>query len=223
MRREPVSQIVGHREFWGLEFEVTRDVLTPRPETELIVQAALDLFRTQPVSPIVDIGTGSGCIVTALAVELPDARFIASDASLAALTVARRNAKRHGVADRIAFLHTSLVPPENDVGMIVSNPPYVPRLQRDSLMPEVRDFEPEIALFGGEDGLDVYRALFEQSPGDLNAGGWLIIEVGYDQADEVRALANPRYWEPGRTYTDLQGVERVLTFRALSTAEEEVD
>ena len=231
LRREPVSQIVGHREFWGLDFEVTRDVLTPRPETELVVQAALDLWASmgpwtyaddyKPI--VVDIGTGTGCIAIALATELPDARFIASDASMPALVVARRNAARHGVAGRIAFRHTWQVPPENDVDMIVSNPPYVPRSQRESLMPEVRDFEPEIALFGGEDGLDVYRALLEQSLGDLNAGGWLIIEVGYDQADEVRALANPRYWEPGRTYTDLQGAERVLTFRALSTAEEEVD
>jgi release factor glutamine methyltransferase len=219
LRREPVSQIVGHREFWGLDFEVTRDVLTPRPETELVVQAALDLWPMQRVSPVVDIGTGSGCIVTALAVELPDARFIASDASLSALTLARRNAARHGVASRIAFLHISIVPPESDVGMIVSNPPYIPQLHRDALPPEVREFEPELALFGGHDGLDIYRQLLRSS-WDINEGGWLIVEVGYDQASAVRALADPRHWEPGRTYTDLQGIERVLTFRAVRTAEE---
>jgi release factor glutamine methyltransferase len=219
LRREPVSQIVGHREFWGLDFEVTRDVLTPRPETELVVQAALDLWPTQPGSPIVDVGTGSGCIVTALAVELPGEKFIASDASLAALTLARRNATRHQVADRIAFLHTSLVPPENDVGMIVSNPPYIPLSQRDALPPEVREFEPDLALYGGHDGLDMYRRLLRSSQ-DLEQGGWLIVEVGYDQADAVRSLADPRSWEPGRTYTDLQGIERVLTFRAVHTPEE---
>ena len=214
LRREPVSQIVGHREFWGLDFEVTRDVLTPRPETELVVQAALDLRATSGGSVIVDIGTGSGCIAIALATELPDARFIASDASLPALTVARRNAARHGVANRIAFLHTSMVPPEDSVDMIVSNPPYVPLGQRDSLAPEVRDYEPDIALFGGRDGLDVYRRMFQDIPGGLTADGWLIVEVGYDQADSVRALADPRLWETGPAYRDLQGIERVLTFRA---------
>jgi release factor glutamine methyltransferase len=217
LRREPVSQIVGHREFWGLDFEVTRDVLTPRPETELVVQAALDVCRMDPSfeGVIVDIGTGSGCIAIALATELPDARFMASDASLAALTVARRNAARHGVAQRIAFLHTALIPPDNDFEIIVANPPYIPRAQRGSLAPEVRDYEPEIALFGGPDGLDFYRRLFtDHLPGDLNRSGWVIVEVGYDQADSVRALIDRRYWEIGRSYHDLQGIERVLTFRA---------
>ena len=220
LRREPVSQIVGHREFWGLDFEVTRDVLTPRPETELVVQAALDVwppiemvFTSDDLKPlVVDIGTGSGCIAIALATELPDARFIASDASLPALTLARRNAARHGVADRIVFRHTRQIPPDNDIDMIVCNPPYIPLGQREGLAPEVRDFEPEIALFAGNDGLDVYRELFAACPGDLLIGGWLIIEVGYDQANAVRALANPRDWAEGRTYRDLQGIERVLTF-----------
>jgi release factor glutamine methyltransferase len=224
-RREPVSQIVGHREFWGLDFEVTRDVLTPRPETELVVQAALDIWPTARRHTatgqivVVDIGTGSGCIVVTLATELANARFIASDASLPALTVARRNAARHGVADRIAFLHTSMVPPEDDVDMIVCNPPYIPLDQRASLPPEVREYEPGIALFGGWDGLDVFRRLFD-NVGRLTEGGWLIVEVGYDQADDVRALANPRFWAAGNSYRDLQGMERVLTFRALSTADE---
>ncbi len=220
LAREPVSQIVGTREFWGMDFEVSRDVLTPRPETELVVQAALDLWPTIHSFPnskpiVVDIGTGSGCIAVALATELRDARFIASDASLAALTLARRNAARHGVADRIAFLHTALVPPENDVDMIVCNPPYIPLAERSSLPPEVRDYEPVIALFGGPDGLDFYRLLLSQIPGDLTEGGWLIVEVGYDQANSVRALADPRTWEIGRSYRDLQGIERALTFRAL--------
>jgi release factor glutamine methyltransferase len=216
LTREPVSQIVGHREFWGLDFEVTRDVLTPRPETELVVQAALDHWPSGPDDPpiVVDIGTGSGCIAIALATERPDAHFIASDVSPAALTVARRNAARHGVNQRIAFRHTDSIPPENDVEMIVSNPPYIPRLEQPSLAPEVRDFEPHDALFGGDDGLDFYRLLLTNCIGDLNEGGWLIVEVGYDQASAVRALADPYYWKPGRTYRDLQGVERVLMFRA---------
>jgi release factor glutamine methyltransferase len=228
LQREPVSQIVGHREFWGLDFEVSRDVLTPRPETELVVQAALELSRPEAWSPacrpiVVDVGTGSGCIAIALATELPDARFIASDASLPALTIARRNAARHGVADRIAFLHTDLIPPENDVDMIVSNPPYIPFTQRPSLAPEVRDYEPAMALFGGCDGLDIYRRLLHDVPGDLNNGGWLIVEVGYDQAAAVKALADPRLWEIGRSYHDLQGIERVLTFRMRRRPWEEID
>ncbi len=221
MRREPVSQIVGHREFWGLDFEVTGDVLTPRPETEFAVQAVIDLWPTLGAGPaytpvIVDIGTGSGCIAVALATELDAARFIASDASLPALTVARRNAARHGVAHRIAFLHSALVPPANGIDVVVSNPPYVPVSERDALAPEVRCYEPELALFGGPDGLDMHRQLLQ---GDVARGlrddGWLVVEVGYDQADAVRALADSAGWETGRSYRDLQGIERVLTFRLI--------
>jgi release factor glutamine methyltransferase len=215
LTREPVSQIVGHREFWGLDFEVTPDVLTPRPETELVVRAALDLCPRQGHPIIIDIGTGSGCIAIALAKELPDADLIASDASLAALAVARRNAARHGVGARIAFMHSSLIPPENDVEIIVSNPPYIPLRDRESLPPEVRDHEPALALFGGDDGLDVYRRLLDDIPGDLVEGGYLIVEVGYDQAARVKAMANPRLWRFERACPDLQGIERVVVFRAV--------
>ena len=223
--REPASQIIGVREFWGLDFEVGPDVLTPRPETELIVQAALDLSNTLAASDrpvIVDIGTGTGCIAIALATELPQARFVASDASLAALTIARRNAARHHVGDRIAFRHTEVIPPENDVEMIVSNPPYIPAGAHPSLPPEVRDHEPGVALFGGDDGFVFYRQLLD-SPGALVNGGWLIVEVGYGQADAIRDLVTERgaldhhshEWEAGKSYVDLQGIERVLTFRAV--------
>jgi len=218
-RREPVSQIVGHREFWGLDFEVSRDVLTPRPETELLVQTVLDLYEPesrQTIAPIIiDIGTGSGCIAVALAKELPAAQFIASDASLAAVTIARRNAERHGVGARIAFRHTECVPPDNDVEMIVSNPPYIPELDRSTLAPEVRQYEPDLALFGGKDGLDFYRRLFRDVPGDLRESGRMIVEVGYDQAPRVKAMANPRFWRFEHSARDLQGIERVLVFQAV--------
>lgn len=219
-RREPVSQIVGHREFWGLDFEVTRDVLTPRPETELVVRATLDACpptqRLEAWAPvIVDIGTGSGCIAIALATELSKAMFVASDASLRALDVARRNAARYGVSRQIAFRLTDEIPPENDVDIIVSNPPYVPERERPSLAPEVRDYEPSLALFGGQDGCDFYRRLFRQVPGDLREGGRMILEVGYDQAARVKAMANPRFWKFDRAYLDLQRIERVLVFEAL--------
>jgi len=219
LTREPVSQIVGHREFWGLDFEVTRDVLTPRPETELVVQAVLDecarpeQFDSWPPI-IVDVGTGSGCIAVALATELPDARFVASDASLPALNVARRNASRHRVSNRIAFRHTHHIPPESDVEIIVSNPPYVPEHDRASLPPEVREYEPAMALFGGEDGLDFYRLLLG-SREDLSDNGRLIVEVGYDQAQRVIELARRRGFELVRTCRDLQGIERVVVVRTM--------
>lgn len=211
LQREPVSQIVGHREFWGLDFEVTRDVLTPRPETEFAVQAVLDLGYG---SVVMDIGTGSGCIAIALATELPDMRFVASDASLAAIRVARRNAVRHHVGNRIAFLHSELLPPQDDVDIIVSNPPYIPASQEDTLAPEVRLFEPHEALFGGADGLDFYRRLLSEQVRSAipSHGGHLVVEVGYDQAGVVAALADPRRWTLERTYRDLQGIERTLVF-----------
>jgi len=218
LEREPVSQIVGHREFWGLDFEVTRDVLTPRPETEFAVQAVLDVCRANPAPDfrpiIVDVGTGSGCIAIALATELPRAMFIASDTSLPALTVARRNAVRHGVAHRIAFLHTRKIPPENDIDIIVSNPPYIPEAQKEALSPEVRLFEPHTALFGGTSGLLYYEDLLsERVYWDLDrSGGRVIVEVGHDQAAAVAALADPRWWTLERTYRDLQGIERTLVF-----------
>jgi len=219
LTREPVSQIVGHREFWGLDFEVTRDVLTPRPETELVVQAVLDLYEPETRATagpiIVDVGTGSGCIAIALATELANAMFIASDASRAALTVARRNAARHGVSQRIAFMHSAEIPPQYDVEIVVSNPPYIPLAERASLAPEVRNYEPEDALFAGADGLEVLRALLRNLRGDVTENGRLIVEVGYDQASRVKALANPRFWAFERAYRDLQGIERVLAFRAL--------
>ena len=222
-KREPVSQIVGHREFWGLDFEVTRDVLTPRPETELVVRATLDVCARRkeldswpPI--IVDVGTGSGCIAIALATALPEAMFIASDASLPALDVARRNAARHGVSRRIALLHTDVIPPQNNVEIIVSNPPYIPERERASLPPEVRDYEPPVALFAGEDGLDFYQLLFD-GPGDLTENGALIVEVGYDQAARVKSLPNPRSWRFERAYRDLQDIDRVLVFRTVRPAD----
>lgn len=216
LTREPVSQIVGYREFWGLDFEVTRDVLTPRPETELIVEAALDLFPRDAAIVIMDVGTGSGCLAVALAREFPAARLIASDISLPALTVARRNAARHGVQHRIAFLHSGDLAPESDVDLVVSNPPYIPVPDAPLLAVEVREYEPHVALFGGADGLDVYRALLRATRRAITAGddGRLILEVGYGQAGAVTELAGAERWNRERVYRDLQGIDRVLTFRA---------
>lgn len=216
LTREPVSQIVGYREFWGLEFEVTRDVLTPRPETELVVQAALDAFPRDAPIVIMDVGTGSGCLAVALATEFPAAMLIASDISLPALAVARRNATRHGVQRRIAFLHSADPAPENDVDLIVSNPPYIALRDADALPVEVRDYEPHVALFGGADGLEFHRRLLRATRQAIAVGddGRLILEVGYGQAGHVTDLARAERWNRERVYRDLQGIDRVLTFRA---------
>jgi len=209
--REPMAYVVGHAEFWGLEFEVTPAVLIPRPETELIVETVLGLPLVRPTTDaakpaagsavaggvsarqaplqIVDIGTGSGCLAVALARELPAARLAATDISAVAIEVARRNARRHGVDRRIAFLVTSFCGDAYDCDLIVSNPPYVAERERASLQPEVRDHEPAVALFAGDDGLAMIRELVEVAWHELGAdGGWLVFEFGFGQADAVRAL-----------------------------------
>jgi release factor glutamine methyltransferase len=217
-RREPVAYITGVREFWGLDFFVSRAVLIPRPETELIVEAALerlaDPARTWRVA---DVGTGSGCIAVVLATERRAATVTATDISESALGVAQQNAARHGVADQIRLLRTSLLQDvDGPFDLIVANPPYVPSGARTALAPDVRDFEPEAALFGhGIDGLDEVRAILAQAPARLVPGGWLLMEFGYGQAaavsDAARAVSGLTFEEILR---DLQGHERTLVARA---------
>ena len=188
-RREPVSYILGTREFWGLPFEVGPDVLIPRQETEFIVEETLALVGKDSHPVIVDVGTGSGCIGISLAWEIPGARVIASDVSTHALEVARRNAARHNVGDRITFVETSFLDGiEEGVDIIVSNPPYVPSVSKRGLTPEVRDYEPSLALFGGEDGLDGLRSVLEGAAAKLAPGGHLVMEFGCGQDDGVTDL-----------------------------------
>ena len=188
-RREPVSYILGTREFWGLPFEVGPDVLIPRPETEFIVEETIALTGKDSSPLIVDVGTGSGCIAIALAREIPGARVIATDVSKYALEVARRNALRHGVANRITFVETSFLDGIEEIAdVIVSNPPYVPAVSQPGLTPEVRDYEPAVAVFGGEDGLDGLRSVVEGAVQRLKTGGWLVMEFGCGQDDCVTEL-----------------------------------
>lgn len=188
-RREPVSYILGTREFWGLPFEVGPDVLIPRPETEFIVEEALALAGRDSRPVIVDVGTGSGCIAVSLAREIPGARIIATDVSKYALAVARRNAIRHEVAERITFVETSFLDGiEDTIDIIVSNPPYVPAVAQPALTPEVRDYEPAVAVFGGDDGLEGLRSVVEGAAKRLRPGGWLVMEFGCGQDDCVTDL-----------------------------------
>jgi release factor glutamine methyltransferase len=214
--REPLQCLLGTQEFCGLEFEVTPDVLIPRPETEGLVEAVARLAPDDgPV--IADIGTGSGCIAVSLARRLPQAVLYATDCSAAALRVARRNAERHGAAARITWLEGDLLEPLRATGLagcvdiLVSNPPYIAEHEWDSLQPEVRLFEPRVALAGGGDGLAVYRRLVRDAADVLGDGGWLVMEVGQGQADAVCALldATKRYGMAD-VLPDQAGIARVI-------------
>lgn len=208
--REPVSLITGAREFWGLQFDTRPGVLIPRPETELIVEEALEELAGTDAARIADVGTGSGCLAVALAHELPRARVVATDLSALALDVARRNAAKHGVTDRVRFVLTDLLDNVTDTfDAIVSNPPYVQSGAREGLAPEVRDHEPALALFGGTDGLDAIRAVFARTPARLARGGRLIVEFGYGQDERVCDLARDAHLSILRIRDDLQGIPRV--------------
>lgn len=209
-RREPVAQIVGRREFWGLDFEVTRDVLIPRPETELIVEEALEWIGAG-ARRIIDVGTGTGCLAVAIAHSAPEVSVVATDLSAAALAVARRNAAAHGVNGRVRFVAADLL---EGIGaradLIVSNPPYVPDPHAAGLQPEVVRYEPRVALFGGASGLDVIDRLLQQAHGHLTPGGGLIMEIGLGQGPDLEPLVAERGWTLLRVRDDLQGIPRTL-------------
>jgi release factor glutamine methyltransferase len=214
--REPVAYIVGHREFWSLEFEVNTDVLIPRPETEILVEEAITWARGHAsCRRIIDVCTGSGCIAIALALEVLEAEIIATDSSAAALAVARRNALRHGVDSRITFVQTDLLDDlEEAAEVIVSNPPYVPHSDAEGLQPEVAVYEPAAALYGGEgDGLDVVRRLLATAPKNLAGEGHLVVEFGFGQDEQVHEAARQAGWEITRVRNDLQGIPRVAVLR----------
>jgi len=264
---EPTQHLTGKQEFWGLEFEVTPDVLIPRPETEHVIEVALDRLAVRELRAgrkqaltgeglqIADIGTGSGCIAIALAKELPHAAIFATDISSAALAVAQRNAMGHSVSDRIHFLECSLldgltasrsaslsisvvgaqhVAPQlgntasgTELGsritehgsrfldLIASNPPYIGRREAATLMREVRDHEPEIALYGGEEGYEFYADLIAQSAAHLKPGGILVLELGHNSHPAVHPLLDSSQWANIGVTNDLAGIPRVLAAERL--------
>jgi release factor glutamine methyltransferase len=227
---EPLQYITGHQEFYGLDFIVSPDVLIPRPETEFLIENILDLARPTAADGreiiIVDLGTGSGCIAITLAVHIPRARVIAVDISGRALDVARENAARQNVSDRVEFIEGDMLEPlksspdragsrelEGRVDFLASNPPYVPTNRPDLLQREVRDWEPAKALFGGEEGVDFYKRLFTDGRAFVRRGGYLVCEIGYAQLDRVREMIDPASWELAKVASDLQGIPRTLILR----------
>lgn len=219
--REPAQYITGETEFRGLAFKVTRDTLIPRPETELLIDEALEAARSfkGKAITIIDLCTGSGCIAVSAAREFPESVVYATDISKAALKVAEENAKRNGVEGRIMFIEGDLFWPLRDTGfkgahIIITNPPYVSEAEKDSLAAEVRDFEPHAALFGGADGLAVIKRIIKKAADFLLPGGFLIMEIGWDQAEKVKRLfeADGRY-EGVKVRKDYGRVERIVVGR----------
>jgi release factor glutamine methyltransferase len=264
---EPTQHLTGKQEFWGLGFEVSPDVLIPRPETEHVIEVALDRLavrelragRQQPLTgeglQLADIGTGSGCIAIALQKDLPGATIYATDISPAALAVAQRNAKRHSVSDRIRFLECNLLDgfihraaanagisvvgaqhaaplqgtaaPNAEQGswiaehglrsfdLIASNPPYIGRREAATLMREVREHEPEIALYGGEEGYELYAGLIAQAAAHLKRGGILVLELGHDSLPAIQPLLDAPMWTNVAVTKDLAGIPRVIAAERL--------
>lgn len=211
---EPVQYILGETEFWSLPFTVCPAVLVPRADTEVLVEEAL--ARLNNSGSVLDVGTGSGAIAIALAHDKPGVQVTALDCSEEALQVARGNAERNGVAERVVCIAGDLAElPPGPFAMVVSNPPYIPSADCEQLMPEVRDHEPRLALDGGEDGLTAYRQLVSQASRVLIMGGWLLVEVGIGQADEVAAMFKAAGFVEITCRDDYAGIPRVVAGRKI--------
>ena len=210
---EPVSRIVGEREFWGLRFALNAATLDPRPETELLVGEAVAFAEHKRSPRLVDLGTGSGAIAVAIASAIPKARGFATDISEEALAAARANAERHGVAARIDFrqgIWWQAVPHTELFDLIVSNPPYIAREEIATLQPEVRLFDPKLALDGGWDGLEAYRAIASQAARRLNPGGLVLLEIGANQGETVTRIFSRAGFGRVEVQKDLAGLDRLV-------------
>lgn len=212
-RREPVSHIIGRKGFWKILLQVNKNVLTPRPETEVIVDEVLKAFPEQMPFSMLDLGVGSGTILLAVLAERPAAKGLGVDASDEALAVAKDNAANLDLNTRAAFMHGDWTTGLGDAtfDLVVSNPPYIPTAVIETLEPEVRDHEPRLALDGGTDGLDAYRQLAPEILRVLKPGGMFAVEIGYDQSNDVEALFNAAGAQQVRTVKDLSTHDRVVT------------
>ena len=218
--RRPLPYITGEAPFYGRMFKVNRAVLIPRPETEGVIEAALRLCNGQAAPSLADIGTGSGCLAVTLACERPDAEVWATDLSENALREARKNVRRHGVESRVTLTggdSAAALPPGKKFSGIVSNPPYIAEAERGSLPPEVRDYEPPLALFGsgpegtGPDGTGLHRRLLQDAPAHLHPGGFLLLEVGQGQAPVVAAFARACGYAEVTVLDDFAGIGRIVS------------
>lgn len=212
--REPLQYITGRQEFWGLDFEVTPGVLIPRPETEILVEASIEVLSALENPRFCEAGVGSGCISISILHSVEKAAAVGTDLSKAALAVAARNATKHGVEQRLELIQTDLFTGlDSTFDLIVTNPPYIPEGDIDELQPEVRDFEPREALSGGSDGLDVLRRVVNDAHYLLSAGGVLLMEIGCGQSGEVEAMFDKAWWASFEFLADLQNIPRVACAR----------
>ena len=220
---EPLQHLLGRQEFWSIPFRVGPQVLIPRPETELLVEEALKLLSGSAPGRscrVLDLGTGSGAIAVALAREAPSISVVATDLSPQTLVLARENAREAGVLDRVRFVVADLLSafrpgrPDGCFDLVLSNPPYIPRPDLGRLSREVAEFEPRLALDGGEDGLDLYRRLFSEAGACIGPGGWVLVEVGQGQAAPVAAMieGSAGFGRP-EILPDLAGIDRVVKVR----------
>jgi release factor glutamine methyltransferase len=223
--REPLQYITGRQEFYGLNFTVTPDVLIPRPETELIVEHAVEILKDKENPTFCEVGVGSGCISASILREIENAAAVGLDVSEKALAVAKLNAENNGVAGRlnlkISDVFAALGGDDGDekFDLVVSNPPYVPREDLESLQAEVRDFEPVVALTdGSRDGLSIINRIIVEAPLFLKPDGFLLMEIGFNQASKVREMFPPEIWPRLEILPDLQGIPRMVRARLKSPA-----
>jgi release factor glutamine methyltransferase len=217
--REPFQHIAGHQEFYGLDFIVTPDVLIPRPETELLVETAIELFKDKDDLLFCEIGVGSGCISIAILHHLKNARAIGFDISQKALGIAEKNAFKNNVAERLELGISDVFSAADSTpqfDLIVSNPPYISIADFKDLQAEVRDYEPSLALTDDKDGLSIVETLIRRSPGHLKPGGYLLIEIGIAQSSAVREMVDPNLWQALEILPDLQGIHRMVKLALIS-------
>ncbi len=214
--REPFQYIAGKQEFYGLDFEVNRNVLIPRPETELIVESAIEILRVKRNSNFCEVGIGSGCIAVSILHEVKTSNAIGLDISPKALEIAARNAAAHEVSNRLELKISNVfeVLQNEKFDLIISNPPYIPSEEIENLQTEVRDFEPIIALTDRDDGLSIIEKIIVESPKFLNKEGFLLLEIGFGQADKVREIFEPEIWRVVEILPDLQGIPRMVKAQA---------
>lgn len=210
--REPFQHITGKQEFYGLEFEVSRDVLIPRPETELIVENSIKILQKLNEPYFCEVGTGSGCISVSILHEVSKATAIGLDVSEKALKITKRNAEKHQVKDRLELKKSDVFSAlgSEKFNLIASNPPYIPRTDISNLQAEVRDFEPLNALTDGKNGLSIIEKIIEDAPRFLYENGFLLMEIGFEQSEQVRQMFSEKVWQSVEILPDLQGIPRMV-------------